>query len=580
MKHAGKFRLSSLRTRLTLIVVLCWITPMILIGGYSIFYFYGDVNQRIDNSIRYDAEYASNITTQNLEYTINLSRQASYDDDIWNAYVNYTGGGDYYAFYRSVTTYLQNKYYLEPDLTYACLFLVNNPDTSYYVSDNGVSDYNYYKTNVQQQVIRRAKTLETSADFIISGKNIYLIRNIMSRNTVKPYAVLVLQLNPTSVFRYFTQNSLWNGSMFFMLNSTYGSAGGTAFAKTDKLLEGLSTNSYLVTEDRRNIIFYGKSAPGNDDFTFGYKVAIGKHTMYKSYYTLLIVVVILMVTLIPLLLTVLLFFRRNVAKPISSLVSASKALKAGRLGIQAAGAKNDEFGYLIDTFNSMSDEINTLVNTVLKEQLVSKDSRIMALESQINPHFLNNTLEMMNWRSRMQGDEQLSKMIEALSTILEAGMDRFQQRVIPLSEELKHVEAYLYLMSMRFGNRLTIHKEIDENLLSVKIPRLVIQTLIENAVVHGFEPVNTGTIWLNIYRENGNVVIQVKNSGKPLSTGDMEKINRQLNSAEPRSDRLGIANVSERLRLIYGENANLSIVMDGDGITNATVVIKEDLQNT
>lgn len=157
---------------------------------------------------------------------------------------------------------------------------------------------------------------------------------------------------------------------------------------------------------------------------------------------------------------------------------------------------NLEFQYMKESFDSMSAQVRDLFVRAYDEELARKDAQIQALQAQINPHFLNNTLEMMNWQARMSGDTVVPKMIEALGTVLDYRMNRAEVREIHLTEELQCVNAYFYIMSMRFGQRLGIEKDIDENLLYIMVPPLILQPLVENAVVHGVEVLANGAIRL------------------------------------------------------------------------------------
>jgi len=216
------------------------------------------------------------------------------------------------------------------------------------------------------------------------------------------------------------------------------------------------------------------------------------------------------------------------------------------------------------------------------EKLARKEAKIIALQSQINPHFLNNTLEMMNWQARMSGDIEVSKMIEALGTLLDYTMDRNNKKLISLSEELRCADAYFYIISMRFGQRLRIEKEIDKELLQVQVPRLILQPILENAVVHGVESVNNGVIKLRVFRQEENLLLQIANTGKGMTKEDVERIRNILDgkgvnvtAGKGRHASLGIRNVNERIKLIYGEEYGLTILpAEGEGIPETISTIK------
>ena len=207
------------------------------------------------------------------------------------------------------------------------------------------------------------------------------------------------------------------------------------------------------------------------------------------------------------------------------------------------------------------------------------DAEIMALQSQINPHFLNNTLEIINWEARMEKNYKVSGMIEALSTILGATMNRDKRKSVSLLEEMSYVDSYLYIISTRLGERIHIKKEIDETLMQEKVPKLIIQPIIENAVEHGINSQNRGEITIRIYAEEEILYIEIINNGK-LSELDRIKIDNLLsdvvNENETGATRLGIRNVHKRLQIIYGKTFKLSIKSDKEGRTSSKIMVKID----
>ena len=114
--------------------------------------------------------------------------------------------------------------------------------------------------------------------------------------------------------------------------------------------------------------------------------------------------------------------------------------------------KNEEMGALIDTFNHMSGSLEESFNRIYVEEIAQRDATLKALQSQNNPHFLNNTLEIINWKARLSGNEEVSEMIGALSVMMNATMNRDNEMFVPLSEELCYVDAYLTIIRQRFGS--------------------------------------------------------------------------------------------------------------------------------
>ena len=210
-----------------------------------------------------------------------------------------------------------------------------------------------------------------------------------------------------------------------------------------------------------------------------------------------------------------------------------------------------------------------------------RDAKIMALQSQINPHFLNNTLEIINWEARLNGNYKVSGMIEALSTMLGATMNRKEAQFHSIAEEMAYADAYLYIIAQRFGTKFQCTKHIDESLMTIQVPRLIIQPIVENAVEHGMNISTKGCLEIRLYkREDGYLCIEIEDNGH-LTKEDKNKIDRLLSkdiipSGEKRVS-LGIRNVDQRLKMIYGDDCGLFIIGNEQENTISTILLKTEV---
>jgi sensor histidine kinase YesM len=270
---------------------------------------------------------------------------------------------------------------------------------------------------------------------------------------------------------------------------------------------------------------------------------------------------------LPLLGVMILLFRKHVTKPVEVLVDATARLQNGERGYQIeAVPKSREFQRIYRHFNSMSSELKHQFERSILEQQALQQARVKALQSQINPHFLNNTLEVINWEARLAGDERVSAMIEALSVMLNAALDRDGRGQIPLREELSYVDAYLYIIRERLGERLVIERDIDETMLDAIVPRLILQPLVENAVEHDLTARHGGRLCIRARRERDYIVLEAEHDGT-LSAEDLQQIAQMLSSdvADTAiSGQVGIRNVKQRLDLLYGERGRLTLGQSGD----------------
>ena len=213
----------------------------------------------------------------------------------------------------------------------------------------------------------------------------------------------------------------------------------------------------------------------------------------------------------------------------------------------------------------MSAEMKNQFERSYLEQQALQQARVKALQLQINPHFLNNTLEVINWEARLANDERVSAMIEALSTMMDGALGRDGRSQIHLREELSYVDAYLYIIRERLGERLEVRKEIDPGVLDTMVPRLILQPLAENAVEHDITPRRGGLLTLRARREGARLVLEVEHDGS-MSAEDRASIEAML--ASPVEDteisgQVGLRNVRQRLTLLYGVEGELSLSQSG-----------------
>lgn len=223
--------------------------------------------------------------------------------------------------------------------------------------------------------------------------------------------------------------------------------------------------------------------------------------------------------------------------------------------------RNEEFTKLTRQFNEMSTELKNQFDQLYLEQQALQESRIKALQSQINPHFLGNTLEIINWEARLAENDKVSAMIEALSTMLDGAIGRDGRARIPLKEELSYVDAYLYIVQQRIGDGLVIRKEIHQELLVQTVPRLLLQPLVENAVEHDLSQHRGGELVLRVYQQNRSLYLEVEHEGS-ISEQDAQRISALLSTPledKEQQCKVGIRNLNQRLKLIYGQRGRLTI---------------------
>jgi len=175
-------------------------------------------------------------------------------------------------------------------------------------------------------------------------------------------------------------------------------------------------------------------------------------------------------------------------------VEATKRIRKGEYKTIENLDRKDELGILIDNFNNMVIKINHLINSIYKEQITRKEAELKVLQTQLNPHFLFNILESINWLAQLNGVSQISDVVIALSKLLEVNLK--EEKFLTLEEEIKYITSYVSILKINFGEEnLKLEVDVDRKALKLRIPKLLIQPLVENSIFHGIRPKGFGKIF-------------------------------------------------------------------------------------
>ncbi len=257
---------------------------------------------------------------------------------------------------------------------------------------------------------------------------------------------------------------------------------------------------------------------------------------------------------------------RRLSGSITKVVDAMSTAGAGELTVRIHNEKAMpvEIQKIAAQFNSMIEEIGVLVDEVKEATFRQKEAEIRALEYQINPHFLYNTLDTINWMALDKDEHEISSMINSLARILRYGVDK-SNAVVTLREEVEWLRQYIYLQQTRLKNAFEFKLEVDEKIMGCKIHKLLLQPFVENSILHGFYGKKDKCVLVVAIKDRGTLVeIKITDNG----IGMPEKMVRSFNHKELRDhnlDHIGIENVQSRLEMYYGANADVSAKSDGNG---------------
>jgi two-component system sensor histidine kinase YesM len=246
-----------------------------------------------------------------------------------------------------------------------------------------------------------------------------------------------------------------------------------------------------------------------------------------------------------------------ITRPISRLEKRMEAAEHGNLDVVAENYPTDEVGLLSMKMDSMLTKIKGLMHEVVIEQEAKRKSEMKALQAQINPHFLYNTLDSIVWMAETNNSEVVA-MTEALARLFRITLSRGEDQ-ITLEQELEHVRNYLIIQSIRYVNKFDYQIEADENLLQFKVLKLILQPLVENSIYHGIKNKRQkGHIGIIAHAIDGRLLIEVSDDGIGMSPEKAASLlSTMVNNGKDRLSGIGVRNVHERIQLYYGPEYGL-----------------------
>ena len=277
-----------------------------------------------------------------------------------------------------------------------------------------------------------------------------------------------------------------------------------------------------------------------------------------------LLIIILLITVVSLI--ILQKMMNSFYEPINRVVTIMDDVADGRLEVRIDMQSMDtDSRKLAEGFNIMMDKIDLLMEQMKIEHKQMEQIRFNALYSQIKPHFLYNTLECIHWQALVDGNDQVSTMVKAMAQYYRICLSKGKE-VINLEEELKHINSYLIIQNMRYDDIIKLVDNISEEYYEVKIPKMTLQPLIENAIYHGIriKEGKKGEVILNIKKEDESIYIYVEDSGTGMTKEKVDEMN-ELILAYDETFGYGIRNVNKRISLMFGVEYGLRFFQNVHG---------------
>lgn len=271
----------------------------------------------------------------------------------------------------------------------------------------------------------------------------------------------------------------------------------------------------------------------------------------KITFTLLTVVCILLILIITSMVS------RQITKPIFTLQKGMRDVEAGQTGLVLPVKSQDELGQLTRSFNHLVSQLHSLLFKIRTIQLKKREAELTALQSQINPHFLYNTLDSIRMMALIEEKQGIASSLESLASLFRY-TTKFKRDVVSFCHELEHMEHYLSLHKLKYDERLQVHLHLDPELDQIKIIKLTLQPLVENAFKHGFGHKRIcNHLFFSASESEGILTIKVVDNGKGMNQEELKDLYADLDAEQPKG--LGLPNIHQRYKAYFGSAYSLTI---------------------
>lgn len=259
---------------------------------------------------------------------------------------------------------------------------------------------------------------------------------------------------------------------------------------------------------------------------------------------------------------------KNLSKRMDELILAMERVENGDIDTYIPlGNENDEITFIADNFNKMCQRLNDHIRKSYLAELHQREAEIVALQNQINPHFLYNTLESIRMKAICNGDKEVGKMLYSLAFLFRNQVKG--KLIVSIDQEIKYCNKYLELFKFRYNEKFKFSIECEEDLYDKGIVKFTLQPLIENYFVHGIRlEKDDNELKIYIYKHLDDIVVEIIDNGRGIPKEKLDDINRRIRECDYSSKSIGMLNVHERIKIKYGEPYGLTVTSEENTGTN------------
>lgn len=575
MKIVGYFNRLKLNIKFTIVTIFVTVIPIAILAGILFYYMEQSVIKEQLRQMEYKMEKAKSTTAFGID-SINMSTQFFLSDEDMTEVLKRAHNGDALTIQELLEFQERDVINLQR--------LVNNNPLLYSVRIFSTND------NVQELMPvlyshSRMEKLSWAGEDPVQGWHFEYYDTAYSALTTNQSEKLIGLVTPIRDYRYgligYVEASMSLDTMFPLLYERKDGAGGCLIDADGNIYFGTEESEYGENEIQE---IYGLVKAESDTETHYIRynhqklivsttqinemnsTLLGIHDITREVQAVLDmrnVFVAAMLLILCLLAMIIDQIVKRMLRQFYSILRSIRLVQKGDLSVRIDAYANDEMGELGEQLNKMLDRIQELMDENMKRQMLVKNSEIRALQNQINAHFIYNVLESIKMMAEIDEKYEISDAITALGKLLRYSM-RWVSGNVKLEEELEYIKSYMVLINLRYDYEIILALNLPEELLSQKIPKMSLQPIVENAILHGIEPLSEdSTIYIKGWIENDDCIIEISDTGQGMTDAQVRALEDKINGAVEESGGnghgIGLKNVQDRIRMSFGGNYGIRI---------------------
>ncbi len=573
----------SIQYRLISLFLLLSLIPMIVIGFYS----YKQSSEAITSKINTYSLQIVNQVVLNVEVEMNRLEydtiEIGFSNLVQDTLINYEKMSEWERFNAEnimLETFVKKFTFLH-DVSDVLLFTLNNEKiTGYGNATYGLNLKSDYLAELLQEIRNKNgvpvwRTVDDRDELhvierIINDKNGILIgRSINNLIEGEQIGVIIIRTNERYFSRIYRNINVGNGAEIFLMDSKGLIVSSRSqqipfneYYENTSLIKYLRENEAagrkvfsLDLGEEKNLVAFSPIA--NTDWyvvsTIPYSYLHAEPRIIKNKIITIGVICFILAVILSLL------FTKSISFPLNQLIDKMNRVKQGDLLIQIVDNSRDEIAEATNNFNDMVKEIRKLLNDIKEKEKQKRYAEFKALQAQINPHFISNVLNKARLLANLQKADNLEVLLTSLIDLLHLSM-RMDEDLITVREEVKYLKSYIDLQQFRYLNKFKVNFEIEDRIVDCKIPRFLLQPVVENSIVHGIEPKKgPGIIEIKGFIYNSRLIFSITDDGVGMSRETIKNVLEGSYQGKNSYSGIGIKNVQERIKLYFGDQYGLNI---------------------